>query len=325
MVNGNQSAAGGGGGVVRVSGKVFFTANQWEELERQTTIYKYIMASIPVPPQLLVSLSTQSNRMGMGLRLSNGSDPEPWRCRRTDGKKWRCAKDVAPDQRYCERHARKTRSRSRKPVETAYTKDTSTVVSAANQQPECSDWLKKNAGIPAYQSTSNNQFQQPTQSAIGGSKRDQISKQDYKEIHQQNSLIDHNNSYLNASFTGIDGWSRIGGGDECSLTLSMQSGGNQMEFDHESFQMAVGLLSGDRDGCEDVFKPHHNWLNQASWAGLGSGSGSGSTPGGPLGEALCLGITSTRNEPSYHGYSSNTNSSSACEGGGLNFVNRRDG
>ncbi|KAF5783437.1 hypothetical protein HanXRQr2_Chr11g0507941 [Helianthus annuus] len=111
----------------------------------------------------------------------------------------------------------------------------------------------------------------------------------------------------------------------------MQSGGNQMEFDHESFQMAVGLLSGDRDGCEDVFKPHHNWLNQASWAGLGSGSGSGScsgsgsTPGGPLGEALCLGITSTQNEPSFHGYSCNTNNSSACKGGGLNFVNIQDG
>lgn len=48
-------------GVMGVSGKVLFTANQWQELERQTMIYKYIMASIPVPQQLLLTLSTQSN------------------------------------------------------------------------------------------------------------------------------------------------------------------------------------------------------------------------------------------------------------------------
>lgn len=47
----------------------------------------------------------------------NSSDPEPWRCRRTDGKKWRCSRDVAPDQKYCERHSHKSRPRSRKPVE----------------------------------------------------------------------------------------------------------------------------------------------------------------------------------------------------------------
>lgn len=55
--------------------------------------------------------------MGMDLRFSSGSDPEPWRCRRTDGKKWRCSRDVAPDQKYCERHAHKNRPRSRKHVE----------------------------------------------------------------------------------------------------------------------------------------------------------------------------------------------------------------
>lgn len=72
-----------------------------------------------------------------GVRFSNGLDPEPWRCRRTDGKKWRCSKEVAPDQKYCERHAHKTRSRSRKPVEpqSHNTKDnTNTLLSAANQQ-----------------------------------------------------------------------------------------------------------------------------------------------------------------------------------------------
>lgn len=31
-----------------------FTKAQWKELERQAMIYKYMMASIPVPPHLLI-------------------------------------------------------------------------------------------------------------------------------------------------------------------------------------------------------------------------------------------------------------------------------
>ena len=46
-------------------------------------------------------------------------DPEPHRCRRTDGKKWRCGKNVVPNQKYCERHMHRGRNRSRKPVETS--------------------------------------------------------------------------------------------------------------------------------------------------------------------------------------------------------------
>jgi WRC len=51
-----------------------------------------------------------------GLPLNNG-DLEPGRCRRTDGKKWRCAKNAVPDHKYCERHMVRSRHRSRKPVE----------------------------------------------------------------------------------------------------------------------------------------------------------------------------------------------------------------
>jgi hypothetical protein len=45
------------------------------------------------------------------------SHPEPGRCRRTDGKKWRCSKEAMPDHKYCERHVNRNRHRSRKPVE----------------------------------------------------------------------------------------------------------------------------------------------------------------------------------------------------------------
>lgn len=54
---------------------------------------------------------------GFNLRLSCSSDPEPGRCRRTDGKKWRCSRDVAPNHKYCERHMHRGRPRSRKLVE----------------------------------------------------------------------------------------------------------------------------------------------------------------------------------------------------------------
>ncbi|XP_068635972.1 growth-regulating factor 4-like [Aristolochia californica] len=103
-----------------------FTSAQWQELERQALIYKCMIASVPIPPQLLIpknvpdAFSSQSHlprASCFNLRSSINADPEPGRCRRTDGKKWRCSRDVAPEQKYCERHMHRGRPRSRKPVE----------------------------------------------------------------------------------------------------------------------------------------------------------------------------------------------------------------
>ncbi|GJN29355.1 hypothetical protein PR202_gb17576 [Eleusine coracana subsp. coracana] len=44
-------------------------------------------------------------------------DPEPGRCRRTDGKKWRCSREAFGDSKYCEKHVHRGKNRSRKPVE----------------------------------------------------------------------------------------------------------------------------------------------------------------------------------------------------------------
>ncbi|XP_059644336.1 growth-regulating factor 1-like [Cornus florida] len=114
-----------------------FTAIQWEELEHQALIFKYMVSGVPVPPDLILTvkrscsthssssmsssplLSYQPNlgwgsfQMGFGRKV----DAEPWRCRRTDGKKWRCSKEAYPDSKYCERHMHRGRNRSRKPVE----------------------------------------------------------------------------------------------------------------------------------------------------------------------------------------------------------------
>ncbi|XVF53305.1 hypothetical protein PTKIN_Ptkin05aG0088700 [Pterospermum kingtungense] len=105
-----------------------FTNAQWKELERQAMIYKYMKASVHVPPDLLIPITGSPSPVpvssysplgggALNLRLSSREDLEQGRCRRTDGKKWRCSRDVAPDQKYCERHMRRGRPRSRKPVE----------------------------------------------------------------------------------------------------------------------------------------------------------------------------------------------------------------
>jgi hypothetical protein len=57
-------------------------------------------------------------------------DSEPGRCRRTDGKKWRCSKDAHPDSKYCERHMNRSRNRSRKPVESQTTSQSMSTVAS---------------------------------------------------------------------------------------------------------------------------------------------------------------------------------------------------
>ncbi|KAL9253904.1 Growth-regulating factor 5-like protein [Drosera capensis] len=114
----------GGGGMATPLGVFPFTAAQWKELQRQAMVYKYMVACVPVPHDLLFPIDPPGSassweKMGMfNVRWTgNGKDVEPGRCRRTDGKKWRCSKDVAPNQKYCERHLNRGRPRSRKPVE----------------------------------------------------------------------------------------------------------------------------------------------------------------------------------------------------------------
>ena len=49
---------------------------------------------------LLCSVGWNYLQMGYGRKI----DPEPRRCRRTDGKKWRFSKEAFPASKYCERH-----------------------------------------------------------------------------------------------------------------------------------------------------------------------------------------------------------------------------
>ncbi|XP_057794344.1 growth-regulating factor 2-like [Salvia miltiorrhiza] len=98
-----------------------FTPSQWMELEHQAFIYKYITANVPIPSYLLNPIRKALEHSGFScfslLRPNALTDPEPGRCRRTDGKKWRCSRDALADHKYCDRHINRGRHRSRKPVE----------------------------------------------------------------------------------------------------------------------------------------------------------------------------------------------------------------
>ncbi|KAL7111903.1 hypothetical protein ACP275_05G118600 [Erythranthe tilingii] len=135
-------AVGVGGGEMGYGGFTPpFTAMQWQELEQQAMIYKYLVAGMPVPPDLVMpirrSLEVLSARffnhpaMGYCSYYGKKFDPEPGRCRRTDGKKWRCSKDAHSDSKYCERHMHRGRNRSRKPVESTQSNTTSQSFSTA--------------------------------------------------------------------------------------------------------------------------------------------------------------------------------------------------
>ncbi|EPS59351.1 hypothetical protein M569_15457, partial [Genlisea aurea] len=125
-----------------------FTAGQWQELEHQAMIYKYLVAGVPVPADLVLPIKRSFDAISarffhhhhhhhhpslgyVSSYYGKKFDPEPGRCRRTDGKKWRCSKDAHPDSKYCERHMHRGRNRSRKPVESSSSATATTTSSSS--------------------------------------------------------------------------------------------------------------------------------------------------------------------------------------------------
>ncbi|KAH0451458.1 hypothetical protein IEQ34_018757 [Dendrobium chrysotoxum] len=129
-----------------------FTASQWQELEHQALIYKYMVSGIPIPSDLILpirrsflfnSIKTSPSlafppqsqlgwscvQMGLGREPE---DPEQGRCRRTDGKKWRCSKEAYPDSKYCERHMHRGKNRLRKQAEISPTTSIHTKASSSS-------------------------------------------------------------------------------------------------------------------------------------------------------------------------------------------------
>ncbi|KAJ4891754.1 Growth-regulating factor 3 [Raphanus sativus] len=126
----------------------FFSWAQWQELELQALIYRYMMAGAAIPQELLLPIKKSLLHLPPSYFLHHplhhlphyqpawymgkgAMDPEPGRCRRTDGKKWRCSRDVFPGHKYCERHMHRGRNRSRKPVETPTVNATTTTTTTS--------------------------------------------------------------------------------------------------------------------------------------------------------------------------------------------------
>ncbi|XVF33469.1 hypothetical protein REPUB_Repub17cG0171100 [Reevesia pubescens] len=146
-------------------GKCVLTAAQLHELQLQALIFKYMAGGIPVPVNLVIPIwksvaSSFGSAHGggsiyeqypsfvgvgpQGFDYRNMMDPEPGRCRRTDGKKWRCSKNVIPYQKYCEQHMHRGCRLSRKPVEPSQTTlpdSTSTLSNNSNKVSENSENL----------------------------------------------------------------------------------------------------------------------------------------------------------------------------------------
>ncbi|GMI71023.1 hypothetical protein HRI_000771600 [Hibiscus trionum] len=124
----------------------YFSLAQWQELELQTLIYRYMLAGAAVPVELIQPIKKSllysstyflhhpySHYQSAALLQSGywgraAMDPEPGQCRRIVGKKWRCSRDVVTGQKYCERHVHRGCNRSRKPVEMSTSSSTATVV-----------------------------------------------------------------------------------------------------------------------------------------------------------------------------------------------------
>ncbi|KFK26990.1 hypothetical protein AALP_AA8G320000 [Arabis alpina] len=238
-----------------------FTNAQLKELERQAMIYKYMIASVPVPFDLLISSSSSSSVSPCNNKNIAG-DLEPGRCRRTDGKKWRCSKEVVSNHKYCERHLHRGRPRSRKHVEPPYSRPINN--NGASE---------KNRNFPQKLSV-----KEPKEVSISSS------LSNYKESRAK---TEEENKYLNfidiwsekRSTTSTPVSSSNGNLSLYSLDLSMGGGGNNLMGHDEMglIQMGLGIIGSGREDPYGVssLEEMSSWLAPKS-----------ATPGGPLAEIL---------------------------------------
>ncbi|CAN8302009.1 unnamed protein product [Cochlearia groenlandica] len=260
-----------------------FTNSQLKELERQALIYKYMISSIPVPFDLLVSSSSPSPSSLSSVSLCNNKntsgDLEPGRCRRTDGKKWRCSKEVIFNHKYCEKHLHRGRPRSRKLVE----------------PPPYSRTSSNNGGFKKNRDVRNS-IQNPSNKPLE-TRKFSSSENRGSGIFTVFERSEEEDKYLNF----IDVWSdRVRSLEKQSTTSS--SSNNNLSFHsldlsmggirnnlmgHEEMgliQMGLGVTGPGREEPNNGYGPYgglNSLEEMSSWLGPIS-----ATPGGPLAEIL---------------------------------------
>ncbi|KAG2686519.1 hypothetical protein I3760_09G009200 [Carya illinoinensis] len=289
----------------------YFSLAQWQELELQALIFRYMLAGAAVPPELLQPIKKslvhsppyflhhplqhyshfQPALLQSGYWGRAAMDPEPGRCRRTDGKKWRCSRDVVAGQKYCERHVHRGRNRSRKPVEipTSITSSTSTIASGGGD-------LKTTipvAAMPLATVDGANHF------ALSGTSHSNdllhLSHSCSGSKTENKGLFEAQNDAVNGKSDGhilrhfFDDWPRSlqesdNAGSNASpmnsatcLSISMPE--NSSSDVSLKLSTGNGDVPGSRDGNAEPEQPQMNWA--AGWS-----TNQVASMGGPLAEAL---------------------------------------
>ncbi|CAI0473282.1 unnamed protein product [Linum tenue] len=173
-----------------------FTATQWQELEHQALIYKYMVSGVPIPPELLFSVGWGCFQVGFGKK----GDPEPGRCRRTDGKKWRCSKEAYPGSKYCDRHMHRGKNRSRKPVEISSSSSSpspSTATNASRTSPNCNNTTTTTSNNNYYHNPYLTSYNNP--SLINPLSISSSTSSLDSDVHQQQAPLNGHN-FLNSTF-----------------------------------------------------------------------------------------------------------------------------
>ncbi|KAK3226766.1 hypothetical protein Dsin_006628 [Dipteronia sinensis] len=300
----------------------YFSLSQWQELELQALIYRYILAGAVVPPELLQPIKKSLlhsspyflqhfSHYQPPLLQSTGywgraaMDPEPGRCRRTDGKKWRCSRDVVAGHKYCERHMHRGRNRSRKPVEIPTPNPTTTTTATAAAS---SPIIGGGAGGGCFQSTSTTIGASPLGVMANGTiygvsgpspsidllHFNRSSSLSNTDDHKHRALFESQNEVNNRSDGHIlrhffDDWPRsleesnnvaTTTSSNATTCLSISMPGNSSDV---SLKLSTGI--GGEEPGHGGSRRREESLQQLNWA-TGWTSNQVASMGGPLAEAL---------------------------------------
>ncbi|KFK34537.1 hypothetical protein AALP_AA5G159100 [Arabis alpina] len=275
----------------------FFSWAQWQELELQALIYRYMLAGASVPQELLLpikkSLIHQSPLHLFHHPLQHNfphyqpswywgkgaMDPEPGRCKRTDGKKWRCSRDVVAGHKYCDRHIHRGRNRSRKLVETATTTNAASSFVLSEELGRGPNNLFFSSGSSSHSSS---QHLHPN-SCSSEMKQENNNNNNNKRPYEA-----HNGGYTNGrSDDGhilrhfFDDWPRSSDSNSsrmssstCHLSISMPSNASSSDV---SLKLSTGNEEEENKNEREEQQQNMNW-----W----SNGGNHHNMGGPLAEAL---------------------------------------
>ncbi|KAJ0936992.1 putative transcription factor interactor and regulator C3H-WRC/GRF family [Helianthus annuus] len=275
----------------------YFSIGQWQELEVQALIFRHMLTGSPIPPQLLNLLLNSNHNLnyprsnfpplyqtGGGYWGRGGMDPEPGRCKRTDGKKWRCSRDVVAGHKYCERHIHRGRNRSRKPVEIPTPAPITTAITPVNTTALC-------GGVKPYTTMGGG-----GSGGGGGGVSVHSNFFDHLHLNQRMPNISENETKPSSGRVlrpFFDDWPRTVEEQEVLATsLSISVPGNVgSDF---SLKLATGNNDGGQRG-EEVNGDRERG-GPLNWGMLWGGHHAGSM-GGPLAEALRSSSVSNSSSP----------------------------